>query len=131
MSRETYYYLDLDRQVQEQVFKELRQGAEAWIGHRIELVGTALYGIRRYTRGARLQPHLDHLKSHVISAILNIAQDVDSPWPLQILDHSGRPHEVLLQPGEMVWYESASLVHARSRALNGQDEYGWMVISRK
>ena len=44
---------------------------------------------------------------------------VDSPWPLQIRDHSGRQHNVFLKPGQMVWYESASLVHARSVSLNG------------
>lgn len=63
--------------------------------------------------------HLDHLKSHVISAILNIKQDVKEDWPLQIFDHSGKMHEILLKPGEMVWYESASLVHGRVKPLNG------------
>ena len=43
---------------------------------RIELVGTAVYGLRKYTRGAWLHAHLDHLKTHVVSAILNIAQVV-------------------------------------------------------
>jgi hypothetical protein len=41
---------------------------------RIELVGTSVYGIRKYTRGAYLLSHLDHLKTHVVSAILNVAQ---------------------------------------------------------
>ena len=60
---------------------------------------------------------------------------VDEPWPLQILDHDGKHHNIYLKPGEMasllkfyayeqllpfqVWYESASLVHARSKPLNG------------
>ena len=66
-------------------------------------MGTSVYGIRRYTRGAWLMSHLDHLKSHVISAILNIKQEVDEPWPLQIVDHQGKHHEVILKAGEMVW----------------------------
>ena len=33
-----------------------------------------MYGIRKYTRGAYLLSHLDHLKTHVVSAILNVAQ---------------------------------------------------------
>ena len=41
---------------------------------RIELIGTAVYGLRKYTRGAYLLSHLDHLETHVVSAILNIAQ---------------------------------------------------------
>merc|ERR1719356_1648643 len=93
--------------------------AQQWIGEKIELAGTSVYGIRRYTRGAWLMGHLDHLKSHVISAILNIKQDVDSDWPLQIFDHDGKLHEVILAPGEMVWYESARLVHGRTKPLNG------------
>jgi hypothetical protein len=32
--------------------------------------------IRKYTNGAKLMPHLDHMETHVISAILNIAQQV-------------------------------------------------------
>jgi hypothetical protein len=32
-------------------------------------------------------------------------QDVDEDWPLQILDHAGQPHNVLLHPGEMIWYK--------------------------
>ena len=44
---------------------------------------------------------------------------MDEDWPLQIFDHSGKLHEVLLKPGEMVWYESASLVHGRVKPLNG------------
>ena len=106
--------------------------------------------IRKYTNGAKLMPHLDHMETHIISAILNIAQKVwsrkpfshlwykvEEPWPLQILDHSGKQHNIYLNPGEMVgglfynhtyiitshgtevWYESASLVHARSKPLNG------------
>ena len=45
---------------------------------------------------------------------------VDSPWPLQIRDHAGQQHSILLKPGQMIWYESASLVHARSEPLNGR-----------
>ena len=60
-----------------------------------------------------------HARTHVISAILNIKQKVDSDWPLQIYDHDGRLHEVTLKEGEMVWYESAKMVHARAVPLNG------------
>jgi prolyl 4-hydroxylase len=45
---------------------------------------------------------------------------VEEDWPLQILDHTGRPHSVILHPGEMVWYESARLVHARMSPLKGK-----------
>ena len=58
-------------------------------------------------------------RTHVISAILNIKQKVDSDWPLQIYDHAGKLHSVTLKEGEMVWYESAKMVHARALPLNG------------
>lgn len=119
VSRGTYHYLRLDPALQQHIYRELREHAQAWIRGRVELIGTAIYGIRKYTRGAKLMPHLDHMETHVISAILNIRQEVEEPWPLQIVDHDGHQHSVILKPGEMVWYESASLVHARSKPLNG------------
>jgi len=119
INREMYFYLGLDVKLQQEIYREMRQRAQAWIKNRVELIGTSIYGIRKYTNGAKLMPHLDHMETHVISAILNIAQQVDEPWPLQILDHDGKHHNIYLKPGEMVWYESASLVHARSKPLNG------------
>ena len=47
--------------------------------------------------------HLDKPWSHVISAILNIGQEVDEDWPLFIKDHEDKSHTVLLRPGEMLW----------------------------
>ena len=75
---------------------------------------------RRYTNGSWLASHLDRFSTHVISAILNLGQSVSRDWPLHILDNSGAQHSVLLQPGEMVWYESARLVHGRPHKLEGE-----------
>ena len=47
----------------------------------------------------------------MISAILNIGQGVEQDWLLNVLDNSRAQHSVLLQPGEMLWYESARVVH--------------------
>ena len=47
--------------------------------------------------------HLDKPWSHVISAILNIGQEVEEDWPLFIKDHDDRSHKVVLRPGEMIW----------------------------
>lgn len=119
VSNENYFFRSLDAPVLEDIYSKLRPMAQDWIDNKVELSGTSIYGIRKYTRGAWLMGHLDHLKSHVISAILNIKQDVDEDWPLQIFDHSGQLHEIILKQGEMVWYESASLVHGRVKPLNG------------
>jgi prolyl 4-hydroxylase len=40
--------------------------------------------------------------------------------PLQILDHQGKLHEVMIQPGEMVLYESARLIHGRPTPFKGK-----------
>ena len=58
-------------------------------------------------------------ETRIVSAILNIDQQVDEPWPLQIEDHAGEEHEVYLQPGEMALYESAILRHGRVKPLKG------------
>ena len=55
----------------------------------------------------------------MISAILNIGQSVTKEWDLHILDNSGAAHAVTLLPGEMIWYESARLLHGRPDALLG------------
>ena len=62
-----------------------------------------------------LLSHLDQLGTHVISAIINVDQEVEEDWPLFIQDNRGEDHEVILRPGEMIWYESARLIHGRQR----------------
>ncbi len=53
-------------------------------------------------------PMVFFLATKVVSAIINVGQDVgEHPWPLDILDHSGEAHKVYLEPGDLVWYESA------------------------
>ena len=74
VSRENYFYLDLGRNTLDEIFKKLLPLAERWIDHKVELIGTTVYGIRKYTRGAKLAAHVDHLETHVLSAILNIRQ---------------------------------------------------------
>lgn len=48
-----------------------------------------MYGIRVYSRGNILNMHCDRPDTHIISAIINVQQDVEAPWPLQIKDHLG------------------------------------------
>ena len=72
------------------------------------------YGIREYSRGVVLKRHVDRVQSHVLSAILNIAQrGMNSHWCLTINDHDGVEHQLNLLPGEMLLYESAALVHGQ------------------
>lgn len=60
---------------------------EEWAG--TELVLTSVYGIRLYHNNSWLRGHVDVLQTHAISAIMQIDQDVDEPWALQIVAHDG------------------------------------------
>lgn len=63
-----------------QVFEMMKQQLEAWTS--IELRPISLYGIRVYPRGAILAPHVDNYPL-ITSAIINVDQEVDEPWPLE------------------------------------------------
>ena len=65
------------------------------------LTQCSLYGIRIYTAGAVLATHVDRLPL-VSSAIINVAQDVDEPWPLEVIGHDGKAYNVTMEPGDMV-----------------------------
>ena len=56
----------------------------------------------------------------VVSAIMNIGQSVTNDWDLHLLDNGGQHHAIILQPGDMVWYESARLLHGRPDQFNGE-----------
>jgi len=104
--------------VKNKLKEALHPMAETWAN--VKLKHEATYGIRRYTNGSWLTSHVDRFNTHVVSAILNIGQDVDEDWPLHIMDNSGNQHAVTMEAGEMVWYESARAIHGRPAPLNGK-----------
>ncbi len=110
--------ITLPDNLQQAVISELLPICEQWSQQ--ELDCTSLYGIRVYHRGASLRMHTDTGRSHIISAILNIAQEVDQDWPLTIDDHMFRRHSIFLKPGEMLLYESSRLTHGRPDPLQGE-----------
>jgi prolyl 4-hydroxylase len=63
-------------------------GMEEWTGGLAKLRPVSLYGIREYTEGAVLSPHVDRVPL-VSSGIVNVAQDVDEDWPLEVYDRNG------------------------------------------
>eukprot|EP01083_Nonionella_stella_P296245 1006458_1 len=88
--------------------------------HIKELKFTALYGIREYSRGASLRNHVDRVDTHVLSAVLQVAQTgVEQPWPLQVIGFDGKLVDVMLEPGEMILYEGHKLIHGRPYPFNG------------
>ena len=99
------------------IWSALRPTMEEWVGHKLQ--ETSLYGIRVYTEGAILATHVDRLPL-VTSAIIQVDQDVDEPWPAEVYDHSGRAHNFTMRPGEMVLYESHTVLHGRPFPLKGK-----------
>lgn len=95
-----------------------------------ELELTSCYGIRRYSRGSKLRMHVDTVTTHVVSVILNVDQSVDEDWPLEIKGHNGKYTYVNMNPGEMLFYESAKCLHGRPQLLNG-DYYSNVFIHYK
>ncbi|XP_023347431.1 uncharacterized protein LOC111716224 [Eurytemora carolleeae] len=62
----------INAELQDTILQSLLEEGEQFSG--LSLIGTSVYGIRRYRAGAWLASHLDHMATHVVSAILNIAQ---------------------------------------------------------
>ena len=75
--------------MKEQLTRELQPVLEAWYG-KGPIKRTSIYGIRRYYNNSVLRMHVDTANTHVVSAIMNVDQKVDKPWPLIILDHDGK-----------------------------------------
>ena len=98
----------------------LRALVEKWIGGNITLENTDIYGMRRYEDGARLLTHVDREATHATSLIINVAQEaIREPWYVEIYDHADRLHEIEMNPGDIVYYESAKALHGRMKPLQG------------
>lgn len=102
--------------------KELADLVSQWAG--VPCEQTVMYGLRQYETNARLLTHVDRINTHVVSLIVNVAQGgLDEDWPVEVYDHYGRLHEVVMEPGDVVYYESAKNLHSRNRPLTGKNAY--------
>jgi len=90
---------------------------QEWTGQK--LIPSSLYGIRVYQENAVLSPHVDR-NPLINSGIINVAQDVDEPWPLEVIGHDGIARNVTMEPGDLVLYESHSVIHGRPFPLKGR-----------
>jgi hypothetical protein len=111
------YLIELPDELGIEIFNVIGPMLEEWTGTMLE--PTSLYGIRRYTRGSILNMHVDFMKSHSIAAIVNVAQELEQDWMLEIVDHSGNLHEISMKPGDVLMYESAKTLHGRPKPLEG------------
>lgn len=103
--------------LKQKIWNEAKKVIQAWTGE--ELTQCSLYGIRIYHEGSVLSTHVDRLPL-VSSAIINVAQDLDEDWPLEVTGHDGRSKNVTMKPGDMVLYESHSVLHGRPFPLKGR-----------
>jgi prolyl 4-hydroxylase len=127
--------LDIKQHLSEEqlwtIIKAVQPIMESWTGQ--SLILTSIYGIRAYYKGAILAPHVDRLPL-VSSCIIHVASSSSSsqkqeeegtssdPWILEVIDHHGQAHNVSMDPGDMVLYESHSVIHGRPYPLQG-DHY--------
>ena len=51
--------------------------------------------------------------------IVQVDQNVDEPWPLEVYGHDGTATNVTMEPGDMVLYESHSVIHGRPFPMRG------------
>lgn len=103
--------------LKQQIWNEVGAILEEWTGQKLKQ--TSLYGIRVYKEGAVLASHVDRLPL-VTSAIINVDQDIDEPWPVEVYNHDGQAHNVTMEPGDIVLYESHTVVHGRPAPLKGR-----------
>lgn len=103
--------------LQELLSRGVRPILEAWTAQKLAPV--SVYGIRFYRNESILTPHVDRTPL-VTSCIINLDQDVDEDWPLEIYDHTGVARNITMKPGDMVLYESHSVIHGRPFPLVGR-----------
>lgn len=107
-----------NQELNDKVLRELKPMHEKWAG--VELEGAIAYGLRLYQNTSRLLMHVDKANTHVISCILHIDHSEDSePWPIIIEDFQGNTNEVILEAGDMLFYESSKCFHGRPHTFKG------------
>ena len=100
-------------------WREAEAHIREWIPKATAFSRSSLYGIRVYTEGSILATHVDR-DPLITSAIINIAQDVDEKWPLEVYAHNGKAYNITMEPGEMILYESHTVMHGRPFPLKGR-----------
>jgi len=103
--------------LKQRIWDAARDSLEEWTGHALK--ESSLYGIRVYKENSILATHVDRIPL-ISSCIINVAQDVEEDWPIEVIGHDGKAHNITMEPGDMVLYESHSVLHGRPFALKGK-----------
>jgi hypothetical protein len=105
-------------ELNDRILTSLLPQHEEWAG--VPLVGSKAYGLRVYRNSSRLLMHVDKPDTHVISCILHVDHSEDSePWPIYMEDFQGNTNEVVLEAGDMLFYESSKCFHGRPKRFEG------------
>ena len=103
--------------LKQKTWNNVRPILEEWTGKKLD--PTSLYGVRIYENDAVLATHVDRLPL-VSSCIIQIDQDIEEPWPLEVIGHDGKAYNVTMKPGDMVLYESHTVLHGRPHPMKGK-----------
>ncbi|KAL7491120.1 hypothetical protein ACHAWT_000568 [Skeletonema menzelii] len=109
----------LDNKLRTVLWDEIEHKMHEWIPTASSFSKSSLYGVRVYREGHILAPHVDR-DPLISSAIVNIDQEVTEPWPLEVIGHDGFAYNITISPGEVILYESHSIIHGRPFALKGR-----------
>ena len=97
-------------------YAQLTPLMEEWAGQPLER--SFGYGVRSYGPGSWLHMHRDRVDTHVVSCIVHVADQSNIPWALDFVDHEAEHHQVLFNPGTMLFYESLC-PHGRASEFDG------------
>jgi prolyl 4-hydroxylase len=107
-----------DMALRNEIWHSTRDILEEWSGQR--LAPSAFWGIRVYHNNSILATHVD-VPPRIISAIINVDQDIieTEDWPLEVWGHDGIVRNITMKPGDMVMYESHTVIHGRPFPFRG------------
>jgi prolyl 4-hydroxylase len=108
-----------DKVTREAVAESTRERLEAWTGEKLRLA-SAPSNIHVYSSGAVVSSHVKKLPRVAFSALVNVAQDLKEPWPLELISRDGVTHQILLLPGEIVLIETSSVIQGFPVPLQGK-----------
>lgn len=109
-------YAPMSEALKQLAYDQLTPLIEAWAGQPLE--PSWGYGVRSYGPGSWLHMHRDRVDTHVVSCIVHVADQSNRPWALDFVDHEAEHHQVVFQPGTMLFYESLC-PHGRASEFDG------------
>ena len=111
----------LDAPMSERIAEVIKPMVQDWLDRTVEL--TRMYGIREFHKGNILRPHVARVGTQVASAVLVVHKDLDGEpdWDFQVTLYDGQRKSLNLNPGQMIFFESATLIHGFPFPFKGKD----------